>query len=268
MKRRKRSYYDPAPRRRKGKMPAGLKRYWATHRRTHDPAPRRVKHHYRSPTHIRRYDPSRFARLRHYGSRARHYGSKAESMLNKWAAPAGFFGTLGFGIYDSYSKIDKWFKDNGYGPTKPDPVGNKTAWERYVYLLKSEYQNLYKNEGVWTTQAYLKYKFLGTDPSGAQTGSSWSNPFILSLAAFVATTIAKMTGKLGKYSRIINPINKLAKGALAASVIGALVLPGTGQIDPGRPLPNPNVVNMVKTPNGSYAQTPQTNQYQKIEGAF
>ena len=262
MKRRKKSYYDPGPRRhtghRKGVEPAGLRRWRLAHRRrTHDPV-RRVKHTYSGPRggsyfqgpKTRRYDPNRFARLRRYGSTARRYGSKAESMFNKWAAPAGFLGTLGYGMYDSYNRIV------AANLTYPDSVGNKTPWERYLWLLKNEYTHLYKSDATWNPTNYLKYKFLGIDPSGAQTGSAWSTPFILSLIGFVATTIAKATGKLGKYSRIINPINKLSKGALVASVIGALLLPGTGKIEPGTPLAlpaQPRTINMTPR-NGVYQQ--------------
>lgn len=272
MKRRKKSYYDPGPRRhnsrghRKGVEPPGLRRWRLAHRSTHDPI-RRVKHSYSGPRggsywqgpKTRRYDPApragRFAR-------ARRYGGKAESMFNKWAAPLGFLGVLGYGTYDSYNKIAAAFKANNWSATNPDPVGNKTPWERYIFLLKTEYTHLYKPSAGWTPENYLKYKFLGTDPSGAQTGSSWSTPFILSLIGFVATTAAKLTGKLGKYSRIITPLNKLSKGALVASVIGALVLPGTGKIEPGTALPlaQPRTLDMTPNQNGVFEQ--------KIGGAF
>ena len=266
MKRRKKSYYDPGPRRRsrghrKGVEPPGLRRWRLANRRTHDPV-RRVKHSYTGPRggsywqgpKTRRYDPRpravRFARIR-------RYGSKGESLINKWAAPIGFLGTLGYGLYTGYNSIVE------ANLTYPDAFGSKTPWERYVNLLKTEYTHLYKSDPYWNPTTYLKYKFLGLDSSGAQVASTWSTPFILSLFGFVGTTIAKMTGKLGKYSRIITPINKLSTGALVASVIGALAIPGTGKTGPGAPLAlpgQPRTLNMTPNQNGVYQM--------KIEGAF
>jgi hypothetical protein len=114
------------------------------------------------------------------------------------------------------------------------------------------------NDSAWGggIDLYLKYKFLGLDAKNQYVGSSWALPFMLSLIGVLAAPIARIFTHKGQ--RILRPISKISKGVLAVSTIGALALPGSGE--------QLKTVNMVKTPNGSYAQNPQPNM--KIEGAF
>jgi hypothetical protein len=239
--------YDPDPGRRrkrhrgprKGIEPPGLKRWRLAHRRTHDPGYRRSLwrgprggHYFKGPRK-RRYDPARFARARGYARRA---GSKVGGFFSRWGSLVGFLGALAYGVWTSYSSVADWFTKGGYGEGKPDPVGNTSAAGRYWWLLSNEYRHLYETVGDYsplgdaTHKSYLHYKFME---------SAWSKPFWISLIAFLGTTIAKMTGKLGKYSSILTPINKISKGVLAVSTIGALVLPGTPPGYPNNQLPPP-----------------------------
>jgi len=246
--------YDPDPRRhrrsrghRRGIEPAGLKRWRLAHRhRTHDPGRAKYKPlhyghrggtYFQGPTR-RRYDPDRFERLRSYGRRARGYGSKVESGISKYGSILGFFGVLGIGLYSGYTSVAKWFTDGGFGKDKPDPTGATSPEQRYWNLLTSEYSHLYKSDGQvngWNPASYLKYKFLGTQPDGTQTGSAWVIPFWLSLIGTLASPIAKLFTNKGQ--RFLRPIHKISTGALAASTIGALALPGCGETQPGLPAP-------------------------------
>jgi hypothetical protein len=116
------------------------------------------------------------------------------------------------------------------------------------------------NDSLWAaprgTVDYLKYKFLGLESNGAYKGSAWVYPFWIGLIATLAAPIARLFTSKGQ--RILKPLHKVGVGMLAVSTVGALALPGSPK--------KGDVVNMVKTPNGSYAQNPQTNM--KIEGAF
>lgn len=264
MKRRKKSYYDPGPRRhsghRKGVEPAGLRRWRLAHRRTHDPV-RRVKHTYTGPKggsyfqgpKTRRYDPRpravRFARLR-------RYGSKGEGFFNKWAAPLGFLGAIIAGIWQGISKYEQQAPGKG-----AENWFNRLTGQGGLQMEASHLWN-FNQKDPWNVLNYLRYKFTGINPDGTKGTSAWVLPFWASLLTFILTTIAKKTGKVGKYSRIINPINKASLGALAASTIGALVIPGSGNIEPGRPLPSaqPRTLDMTPNQNGVYQM--------KIEGAF
>jgi hypothetical protein len=120
------------------------------------------------------------------------------------------------------------------------------------------------NDSLWGggIALYLKYKFLGLDATGKYKGSAWVIPFWASLVGTLAAPIARLFTHKGQ--RFLRPISKISQGALIISTIGALALPGSKyeQISP----PKPNTVNMIKTPNGSYAQNPQTDM--KIKGAF
>jgi hypothetical protein len=114
------------------------------------------------------------------------------------------------------------------------------------------------NDSLWGggIDLYLKYKFLGLDATGKYKGSAWVIPFWASLVATLAAPIARLFTHKGQ--RFLKPISKIGQGALIISTVGALALPGSPK--------KSDVVNMVRTPNGSYAQNPQTNM--KIEGAF
>ena len=88
-RRRRKWLFDPARKRgkkghRKGRMPAGLRRYWANKRRggkTLDPVHRRRRHH-----RAHRYDPARRRRrfklrMPHFGRRSRRYDIAAPSNM-------------------------------------------------------------------------------------------------------------------------------------------------------------------------------------------
>jgi hypothetical protein len=213
--------YDPDPRRRKRKRSKRRKR-------THAPA-RGMAYGYGSlrgkPYRVGRrgglawsggrklrYDPQRFARLRGYGRRFRGYagraGSKAETFLNRHGTITGFFAALLYGVYTGYNHLSSTGGD-------------------YMSNLKSEYQFLLgKKSGVWNTGSWLKYKFLGISPDTGQGGapSAWVLPFWLSLIGFI---ISKVGGTFKIPPRILTPLGKISKGALIASTMGALLLPGS-----------------------------------------
>lgn len=175
-----------------------------------------------------RYDPQprRFGRIR-------RYGTKAEGWVNKYGGILGFFGALIAGIAGGYTNVVQGLKNSGLS----DEEANKQAFGRYVALTKSEFTHLYKTEGDWNPLSYLKYKFLGIHPtpmSAEQAAttpyptSSWVLPFWASLVAFIGSKLAihfKFGGNT--VQRIARPVEKISKGALVASTIGALVLAGT-----------------------------------------
>lgn len=268
--------YDPDPRRhkrsrsRRGRVPPQL-RAWVYRRRkrTHDPGrarslrrgPRKG-HYFQGPTR-RRYDPAprRFERLRSYGRRARGYGSKVESGINRYGSILGFGGALGIGMYTGYQKYVDAFVKNGWNADNPlviDGIKFTCAWDRYLYVLQHEYQRLYNPTGdkIWTPSAYLKFKFLGQVPEGAGPESSaWVIPFWVSLIGTLAAPIARIFTSKGQ--RILRPIHKVSVGALAASTIGALALPGCGVSEP-QPPPPPNSMNQAKP---TYSAPVRTIQY-------
>jgi hypothetical protein len=180
--------------------------------------------------------------LRSYGRRARGYGGKVESGINKYGSLLGFGGALGVGVYTGYQKYVDAFTKNGWNKENPlviDGVSFTCAWDRYLYVLQHEYQRLYNPTGdkIWTPTAYLQFKFFGTVPEGAGPESSaWVIPFWLSLIGTLAAPIAKLFTNKGQ--RILRPIHKISVGALAASTIGALALPGCGHELPTPPPPN------------------------------
>jgi len=269
--------YDPDPRRhkrsrghRRGIEPAGLKRWRLAHRRrTHDPGRAKYKPlHYghRGGTYFqgpraRRYDPAprRFERLRSYGRRARGYGGKIEGGVNRYGGILGFFGALIYGSYTGYASYEKAFKDNGWNKDNPlviDGVSFTCAWDRYLYVLQRESSQLWSPHEGWDTVKYLRYKFTGVDNTDKQVGSAWVVPFWVSLIATLAGPIAKIFTNKGQ--RILRPIHKVGVGALAASTIGALALPGCGSELPAPPPPNgmnqgkPNYSAPVRTIEFTY----------------
>jgi hypothetical protein len=229
--------YDPDPRRRnsrhghrKGIEPAGLKRWRLAHKRTHDPGSVRSYHtgrrggHYFQGPRKRRYDPQRFARARGYARRA---GSKLESSIRRFGTPIGaLLGALA-GIWTG---IDEY---KVYGPNQYQNYWNtivggevKNADGTVIGTRHAEITHLWETTGAWNPLSYVKYKFLGTDPTtGAYTGSAWVIPFWLSLIGTLAGPIAKIFTNKGQ--RFLRPIQKIATGSLIVSTIGALALPGS-----------------------------------------
>jgi hypothetical protein len=268
--------YDPDPRRhkrshgRRGGLPKSLirkygisKKAWQVFRggRTHDPGRAKYKPlhyghrggtYFQGPTR-RRYDPAprRFERLRSYGRRARGYGGKIEGGVNRYGGILGFFGALIYGSYTGYAAFEKAFKENGWNKDNPlviDGVSFTCAWDRYLYVLQREGSQLWSPHEGWDTVKYLRYKFTGVDNTDKQVGSAWVVPFWVSLIATLAGPIAKLFTNKGQ--RILRPIHKVGVGALAASTIGALALPGCGE-NSGLPQPPPpNSMNQGK-PNYS-----------------
>lgn len=250
-----RGRYDPDPGRRrhkkgnpghrKGRVPPQLRAwvYGSRRKRTHDPGYRR-----KGPQK-RRYDPGRLARARGYAKRA---GSKVEGFFNRWGFLTGLFTALGVGFYGAYDSLSK--------VTYPDDKGNKNWYERYWWLLQREVTHLWTTTGDWTPVSYLKYKFLGDDPSvpGGKLPSAWVYPFWISLGTWLGIAVVKLFGVGGKYSRILRPIQKMAGGAAVMSFIGALALPGTSpwasktvnmqQTQPGmyQPVMTPMIENRVR----------------------
>jgi hypothetical protein len=114
------------------------------------------------------------------------------------------------------------------------------------------------NDSLWGggIALYLKYKFLGLDATGKYKGSAWVIPFWASLVGTLAAPIARLFTHKGQ--RFLRPISKISQGALIISTAGALALPGSPK--------KGDIVNMVRTSNGSYAPNPPNNQ--KINGAF
>jgi hypothetical protein len=89
-------------------------------------------------------------------------------------------------------------------------------------LLQKEFTHLYSVSGKWNPISYLKYKFLGIDPETEQQApSAWVAPFWASLIGWIISKFKILP------PRINRPLEGFAKGALVASTIGALVLPGT-----------------------------------------
>jgi hypothetical protein len=151
-----------------------------------------------------RYDPER----RRFG-RIRRYGGKFESFINRHAGKLGFLVGLGFGVGSGYSNV-------------ANAVGGEQAPARYFDLVKSEFTHLYSTSGKWNPISYLKYKFLGIHPeTEQQVGSAWVAPFWASLIGWIISKFHVLPPRINK------PLNNFCKGALAASTIGALVLPGT-----------------------------------------
>ena len=264
--------YDPDPRRRshrhkghrKGVEPAGLRRWRLVHRRTHDPGYRRSLsmgprggHYFRGPKK-RRYDPApRRSRARAYFARHPRYhraGSKVGGLFNRWGTALGALigGAIGIGIgYNDYN--------TAFGPNAAQdylntiiggPIKNSTG--TLVETKIPEIAHLWTTAGGWDPLSYVKFKFLGLKNDTYQ-GSAWVYPFWIGLIATLAAPVARLFTSKGQ--RFLRPLSKVGHGMLAVSTVGALALPGC-----------PKTVDMVKTPNGSYAQTPQTNQ--KIGGAF
>lgn len=255
--------YDPDPGRRKrhrghrkGVEPAGLKRWRLAHRRTHDPGyaqsyrtGRRGGHYFLGPKK-RRYDPARRAPSRRFG-RVRHYGSKAEGMINRYGTWIGGALALFAGIWDSVSQYEKAYPGKGL-----ENWFNQTTGQGGRAIEVGHLANFNMSD-QWNVLNYLKYKFLGTNPDGTTGHSSWMLPFWAGLITWIGTSVFKRF-RPGRASRIITPINKIAKGLTIVSAIGALALPGSGQTGPGA---NRATVNMVQTQPGQFAPAPQNAQY-------
>jgi hypothetical protein len=191
-----------------------------------------------------RYDPARFERLRGYGRRARAYGSKAEAIINKHAGKIGVGISALMGIGGAFNSLSK--------VTYPDNVGNKNAFERYLWLIQNGGITLVGSTGPYGGIEYFKYKFLGIDPSTQQFQpgtSAWSLPFLGSLAAWI---LAKILPTSILPARIKKPLEGISKGALVTSTVGALFLPGTPPT-----YPNPASTSN-SAPNYTY-NIPRTN---------
>lgn len=143
-------------------------------------------------------------------AKARHYGGKAEEMINKHSGKLGFFGALLYGVLAGLSSIGKHVPQDQVAP-------------RYFEVLTKEGMHLanFNMQDDWNVVNYLKYKFLGIHPQGLEGGSAWVFPFWASLIAFILTKFKVLP------KRINQPLEGISKGALVASTIGALVLPGT-----------------------------------------
>jgi hypothetical protein len=200
------------------------------------------------------------AKLRHYGRRA---GSKFEGLFNKYGTALGAFIGAVTGLAIGYNDYN-----NAYGPNAPKNYLNtiiggemKSSTGTSIGTRTPEISKLWgSNDALWSAPRgpldYVKYKFLGQDLGGGYKGSAWVYPFWIGLVATLAAPIAKLFTSKGQ--RILKPLHKVGVGMLAVSTVGALALPGSPK--------KGDIVNMVKTPNGSYAQNPQPNM--KIEGAF
>jgi hypothetical protein len=272
-RRRSATLYD-APRRRhrghrRGVEPAGLKRWRLAHsHRTHDPSPRRHRFSRR-----RTHDPQPRGRFRRYASRA---GAGIEGMMNKGGTLIGAALGLGLGIYDGYNHYAAL--ESGYGKNAGQNylntiIGGDIKNDAGTVLSKRipEVAHLWatNDPGGYNTLPYLKYKFLGIKPDGTKAPSAWVIPFWVGVIGALVCGITNRTRRLAKFHRLTRPAGKILGGMAMASAAGALFLPGCGQYGPqGLPPPNPYTVNMVKTPDGSYAQNPQKPNNMKIGGAF
>lgn len=241
--------YDPDPRRRakrrkggrRGRVPPQL-RAWVfgrRRRRTHDPAylgryksyrtgPRGGRY-WQGPKK-RRYDPARkprFARVRRYG---RRIGGKLENAINKFGTPLGAGLAALAGIWTGINnqagtkKAEDYFA-RIYGGKLSD--GTQASAE-VMHLTN------FNMGDPWNVANYLKYKFLGIDPSGQASGSAWVLPFWASLIGWITS---KIPIPVSGWARVRKPLGKIAGGALVVSTIGALALPGCS---PTNPTSNPS----------------------------
>jgi hypothetical protein len=97
----------------------------------------------------------------------------------------------------------------------------------------AEVSHLWQPSGSLTPATYLKYKFLGIDPTGKFTGSAWIYGFWGGIAAYIFSKLP-----LGsKARRIQRPLGKIGKGLAAVSAVGALVLPGSPATAPVLDMP-------------------------------
>jgi hypothetical protein len=275
---RKRKYYDPDPRRRrhsrghrKGVEPAGLKRWRLAHRRTHDPGYQRSLwrsprggHYFRGPRK-NRYDPAAPRRRRFSG--ARRVGGKLGGIFSRYGTAIGALIGGGIGAYIAYNDYQKAYGASAAknylntiiggdmmasdGTTK---LGTRTPEISHLWGTNDTFWDKFAGVTLGPVD-FVKYKFLGLQPDGTYKGSAWVYPFWIGLVATLAAPVARLFTSKGQ--RFLRPLHKVGVGMLAVSTVGALALPGC---------PKPDTVNMVKTPNGSYAQNPMNNL--KIEGAF
>lgn len=267
--------YDPDPRRkrhssrghRKGVEPAGLKRWRLAQRPTHDPGYRRSLsmgprggHYFRGPKK-RRYDPIRrrvgALRERYRRHAAPKPTSRLAKGLNRYGTAIGALIAGAIGVVIGYNDYDRAYGGNAaqnyVNTIIGGPLKDKTG--AVIFTKPPEMAHLWTtdpSDTYWTPINYLKFKFLGLKNDTYQ-GSAWVIPFWIGLITTLAAPIARIFTSKGQ--RFLRPLSKVGHGMLAVSTVGALALPGC-----------PKTVDMVKAPNGSYAQTPQTNQ--KIGGAF
>jgi hypothetical protein len=248
MRKRKKTYYDPDPGRRRtrrrrtrdprrrGKVPKQLRAWVFGRRLTRDPGYRyslrsgpRGGHYFIGPKK-RRYDP---ARKRRFGrawltAPARRVGSQLERGFNRYASWIGGLLALAAGVWMGYDSM------KNYGPNQANNylhslIGGdiKDASGTLISTRGPEIAHLWsldQSKDAYYLPNYLKYKFLGLDPNTNQyVGSAWVIPFWASIAAFIFSKLP-----LGpKLKRIQRPIGAIGKAGAIVSTIGALAIPGS-----------------------------------------
>jgi len=239
---------DPKPRRRgyrprKGVEPKGLRRWRLSQKHKADPRPTRRRRRqwkaahagprggrYWQGPHKRRYDPQprRSYRGRFRGGLGRA-SSKIEGGLARWGMPLGFGLAMLFGVKTGLDKFQAAYGDKGNDYYVKDITGGWVEGDAdsvgSLVGKPAEIANLWAPYRGMTTQSYLTYKILGKSQTGEQVPSSWVVPFWASLIAWIAGLVARRSGvhSAARIGRVIEPIGK---GAFAASLIGALALPG------------------------------------------
>ena len=240
-RRRRRRTHDPA---RRGRVPPQLRAgVFGRRRKRYDPGKADHKRYgvgkrggvyWGGGRRKKRYDPERFARVRRYG---RRIGGKFENFINRFGTLLGGLGAFGIGFKGAYDALQN--------VTYPDQVGNKNWMERYLWLIQHGGVTLgFAPTDGYGGVNYWQYKFIGIDrPDGTREYSSWVLPFWGSLITWI---LCKLPLPFKQWARIRRPLGKIATGALAASTIGAIFLPGSPA--------SANLSNTPSTSNASFAR--------------
>lgn len=182
---------------------------------------------YWSGARARRYDPAGRGRWRGYARRA---GGKVGGIINRYGVAIGAGLAALAGIGQGYQELNNDFPNNGLKAWFTHTVGGTLpAGGTYSGDAIPEVSHLWTTSGAWNPTSYLKYKFLGTHPStGQYVGGAWVYPFWLSLVGYLVSKFMPARFLPAKFK---TPLEKLSKGALIVSTIGALALPGSPATD-------------------------------------